>query len=108
MQELCWVCQNLEKYHFWTQFTLTIVLYFFLVQNSTSLTHNSELESLRRECEVAKKKCKDAQEKYFSESDRLKAIIDEMQGKLHKGPERCVNYIIISFYLPVLLSLVSW
>ena len=84
------------------------MLYFFLVQNSTSLTHNSELESLRRECEVAKKKCKDAQEKYFSESDRLKAIIDEMQGKLHGGPVSCVSYIIISFYLLVLLSLVSW
>jgi len=38
------------------------------------------MESLKRECELAKKKCKDAQEKYFSESDRLKAIIDEMQG----------------------------
>ena len=38
------------------------------------------MESLKTECDVAKKKCKDAQEKYFSESDRLKAIIDEMQG----------------------------
>jgi len=38
------------------------------------------MESLKKECELAKKKCKDAQEKYFSESDRLKAIIDEMQG----------------------------
>ena len=38
------------------------------------------MESLKKECEMAKKKCKEAQEKYFSESDRLKAIIDEMQG----------------------------
>ena len=38
------------------------------------------MESLKTECDMAKKQCKDAQEKYFSESDRLKAIIDEMQG----------------------------
>ena len=56
------------------------VLCLFLVQNSASSTDNSEMESLKKECEVAKKKCKEAQEKYFSESDRLKAIIDEMQG----------------------------
>ena len=42
----------------------------------------TEMDTLRKECEVAKTKCKDAQEKYFSESDRLKAIIDEMQGKI--------------------------
>ena len=51
-----------------------------LLQNSTISPDHSEMESLRKECEIAKKKCKDAQEKYFSESDRLKAIIDEMQG----------------------------
>ena len=37
------------------------------------------MESLKKECERAKKKCKDAQEKYFSESDRLKAIIELCQ-----------------------------
>ena len=40
---------------------------------------------------MAKKKCKDAQEKYYSESDRLKAIIDEMQGKLHRGPNAVLD-----------------
>ncbi|XP_068683876.1 centromere-associated protein E-like isoform X2 [Montipora foliosa] len=49
--------------------------------NSTSFSDKSELEALKKECELAKKKCKDAQEKYFSESDRLKAIIDEMQDE---------------------------
>ena len=38
------------------------------------------MQSLKNECAIAKKKCKDAEEKYFSESDRLKGIIDEMQG----------------------------
>lgn len=38
------------------------------------------MESLRKECEAAKKKTKATLEKYFAESDRLKAIIDEMQG----------------------------
>ena len=52
----------------------------FLVQNSVNLVDSSEIETLRKECEVAKKKCKEAQEKYFSESDRLKAIIDEQEG----------------------------
>ena len=52
----------------------------FLVQNSMNLVDSSEIETLRKECEVAKKKCKEAQEKYFSESDRLKAIIDEQEG----------------------------
>ena len=40
------------------------------------------MESLRKECDAAKKKAKDTLEKYFSESDRLKAIIDEQQGIL--------------------------
>ena len=38
------------------------------------------MESLKKECDLAKKKCKEAQEKYFSESRRLKGIIDEMEG----------------------------
>lgn len=42
------------------------------------------MESLRKECEAAKKKAKNTLEKYFAESDRLKAIIDEMQGMLCK------------------------
>ena len=42
------------------------------------------MESLRKECEAAKKKAKSTLEKYFAESDRLKAIIDEMQGMLYK------------------------
>ena len=41
-----------------------------------------EIESLRKECEAAKDKAKKTLEKYFSESDRLKAIIDEQQGIL--------------------------
>ena len=45
-----------------------------------NLVDNSEIETLRKECEVATKKCKEAQEKYFSESDRLKSIIDEQEG----------------------------
>ena len=40
------------------------------------------MESLRKECEAAKKKAKSTLEKYFAESDRLKAIIDEMQGNV--------------------------
>lgn len=40
------------------------------------------MESLRKECEAAKMKTKKTLEKYFSESDRLKTIIDEQQGKL--------------------------
>ena len=60
--------------------TVYYVSYHFFIQNSSSSADNSEMESLRKECELATKKCKDAQEKYFSESDRLKAIIDEMQG----------------------------
>lgn len=59
------------------------IFFLFLVQNSASSADSSEMESLKKECEVAKKKCKEAQEKYFSESDRLKAIIDEMQGIIH-------------------------
>lgn len=39
---------------------------------------------MRKECEAAKKKTKDTLERYFSESDRLKAIIDEMHGTLSK------------------------
>ena len=62
------------------QFLFVFSSFFFSVQNSTSSTDNSEMESLKKECEMAKKKCKEAQEKYFSESDRLKAIIDERQG----------------------------
>ena len=42
----------------------------------------SEVESLRKECEAAKKKAEDYFDKYLSESRRLRAIIDEMQGKL--------------------------
>lgn len=38
------------------------------------------MESLRKECDAAKKKAKATLEKYFAESDRLKAIIDEMHG----------------------------
>ena len=45
-----------------------------------NLVDSSEIETLRKECEMAKKKCEEAQEKYFSESDRLKAIIDEQEG----------------------------
>ena len=41
----------------------------------------SEVESLRKECEAAKKKAQDYFDKYLSESRRLRAIIDEMQGK---------------------------
>lgn len=50
------------------------------MQNSTNTTDVNEMESLRKECEAAKKKTKATLEKYFAESDRLKAIIDEMQG----------------------------
>lgn len=49
-------------------------------QKSSNATDANEIESLRKECEAAKKKAKNTLEKYFSESDRLKAIIDEMQG----------------------------
>ena len=54
------------------------------------------METLKKECEVWKKKCKDAQEKYFSESDRLKAIIDEQQGM-----------VLLTLFLVRLLCLVS-
>lgn len=50
------------------------------VQNSTNTANVDEMESLRKECEAAKKKAKATLEKYFAESDRLKAIIDEMHG----------------------------
>lgn len=59
---------------------VSFVLCQLLIQNSSSYADSSEMESLKKECELAKKKCIDAQEKYFSESDRLKAIIDDMQG----------------------------
>ena len=38
---------------------------------------NSGVESLKKECEAAKKIAKE----YFSESEKLKAIIREQQGK---------------------------
>lgn len=55
----------------------------FKAQNSARPVDHSEIESLRKECEAAKEKTKKTLEKYFSESDRLKAIIDEQQGILH-------------------------
>ena len=59
-----------------TQFCFFLPLF---SQNSI-VSPESEMESLKEECDLAKKKCKEAQEKYFSESRRLKGIIDEMQG----------------------------
>ncbi|PFX13644.1 hypothetical protein AWC38_SpisGene22259 [Stylophora pistillata] len=41
----------------------------------------TEVENLRKECEAAKKKAEDNLQRYFKESDRLKAIIDEMQDE---------------------------
>ena len=55
---------------------------YFKAQNSARPVDHSEIESLRKECEEAKDKAKKTLEKYFSESDRLKAIIDEQQGTL--------------------------
>ena len=60
-----------------------IVYLFFCycyVQSSANTTDVNEMESLRQECEAAKKKTKATLEKYFAESDRLKGIIDEMHG----------------------------
>ena len=57
-----------------------LFFYICLLQNSMISTDNREMESLKKECEISDKKCREAQEKYFSESDRLKGIIDEMQG----------------------------
>lgn len=37
-------------------------------------------ESLRRECEFTEKKWKDAEQKYSSEAERLKALINKMRG----------------------------
>ena len=54
------------------------------MQNSTIAADESEVESLKKECEAAKRKAKDTQEKYFSVSDRLNAIIDEMHGMWFK------------------------
>ncbi|CAH3159397.1 unnamed protein product [Pocillopora meandrina] len=50
-------------------------------QNTTNAMDSTEVENLRKECEAAKKKAQDNLQKYFKESDRLKAIIDEMQDE---------------------------
>lgn len=50
-------------------------------QNSTNIVDFTEVENLRKECEAAKKKAEDNLQRYFKESDRLKAIIDEMQDE---------------------------
>ena len=54
------------------------------LQNSTIAADEIEVESLKKECEAAKKKAKDTQEKYFSVSNRLNAIIDEMHSMSFK------------------------
>ena len=40
----------------------------------------SEMEALRKECDAVKKKAKDTIDKYLTECNRLKAIVDEQQG----------------------------
>ena len=42
----------------------------------------SEIESLRNKCDAAKKKAKDTVDKYLTECNRLKTIIDEQQGTI--------------------------
>ena len=42
----------------------------------------SSVECMRRECETAKKMAKETQEKYFSESEKLRAIIRKQKGKI--------------------------
>lgn len=67
--------------HVWNiTYCIYFPLLYFKAQNSARPVDQSEIESLRKECEAAKNKAKKTLEKYFSESDRLKAIIDEQQG----------------------------
>ena len=40
------------------------------------------MECMRRECETAKKMAKETQEKYLSESSKLRTIIREQKGKI--------------------------
>ena len=40
------------------------------------------MEYLKKECEALKNKAREAQEKFLSESGRLKAIIREHQGNI--------------------------
>ena len=58
---------------------LSSTLFPFLY-NSTHAGDQSEIEALRKECDAVKKKAKDMIDKYLTECNRLKAIVDEQQG----------------------------
>ena len=63
--------------------TLPIAIFFLSrtkAQNSATLLYHNEMESLRKECEAAKKKAQKTLEKYSLECNRLKVIIGEQQG----------------------------
>ena len=53
---------------------------FFLFLRILDAGDQSEIEALRKECDAVKKKAKDTIDKYLTECNRLKAIVDEQQG----------------------------
>ncbi|RMX52590.1 hypothetical protein pdam_00019388, partial [Pocillopora damicornis] len=55
--------------------------------NSTHPGDQSEMEALRKECDAVKKKAKDMIDKYLTECNRLKAIVDEQQAIIHKAQD---------------------
>ncbi|XP_022809471.1 uncharacterized protein LOC111346449, partial [Stylophora pistillata] len=56
-------------------------------QNSACIGDQNEIESLRKECDAAKKKGKDTIDKYLAECNRLKAIVNEQQVIIHKAQD---------------------
>ena len=56
---------------------------------------STEVENLRKECEAAKKKAQENLQKYFKESDRLKAIIDEMQGRFFFSYCQVLSFLVV-------------
>ncbi|PFX13278.1 Fibrillin-1 [Stylophora pistillata] len=57
------------------------------VVNSSCIGDQNEIESLRKECDAAKKKAKDTSDKYLAECNRLKAIVNEQQAIIHKAQD---------------------
>ena len=56
---------------------------------------STEVENLRKECEAAKEKAQENLQKYFNESDRLKAIIDEMQGRFFFSYCQVLSFLVV-------------
>ena len=56
---------------------------------------STEVENLREECEAAKKKAEDNLQRYFKESDCLKAVIDEMQGRFFFSYCQVLSFLVV-------------